>query len=77
MVAASSGLSQGDFGPLALMQWRHSRLHHVPVICTQSVESPTKGATGARLEGVPTGVIRDGQQGRSAGSCWSARSSSR
>src|ERR1700741_1174249 len=59
MVSPSSGLSHGARGPLALMQCRHSRLHHVPVICTQRVESPTNGARGAEAAGarVTAGVL--------------------
>src|SRR5690242_437229 len=61
MVSASSGLSQGARGPLALMQWRHSRLHQVPVIWIHSAVSPTKGARGADATGAGVragGVIR-------------------
>src|SRR6266852_9304314 len=45
------GLSHGSPGPLALMQWTHSRLHHVPVIWIQSVERRRKGARGASAGG--------------------------
>jgi hypothetical protein len=31
-------LSHGFFGPLALMQCTHCRLHQVPVSCTHSVD---------------------------------------
>src|SRR5215510_1371708 len=41
-----NGLSHGSRGPELLMQWVHSRLHHVPVIWIQSVEKRRNGATG-------------------------------
>src|SRR5262245_16331011 len=58
-----NGLSHGSRGPELLMQWVHSRLHHVPVIWIQSVEKRRNGATGAAP--MPEATVRAKLMGRS------------